>query len=119
MKKVGTVWAFLAITITMTLLYIGYNHDKKYGSYFALEQDINEAASIYLDANEIKLSIGNKKIINIEDLIKTNVLKDELIEKDKCHGYVIVSKKIMNIEYNPYIKCKKYTTPEYDKDNIK
>lgn len=114
MKKMIAVWLFLAFGLCGTLYFIGLNMEKEYKPYRELEADMVESASIYLTVNEIKLKTGEKKTINISELLKSGNLLTDTVKSDKCVGYVTVKKKIDDYQYDAYIKCKNYTTVDYE-----
>lgn len=116
MKKMIFAWIFLAFGLLGTLYFMGTSYQKEYKDYMTLEEDMNEAASMYMDMNDIKLSIGSTKVIASKMLLSNNFISSMKVKDDSCTGYVIAKKKIGDIMYDSYIKCKKYTTPDYDKD---
>lgn len=114
MKKMIIAWIFIAVTLFGTLYFIGINFNKEYKMYRDLESDMIESASIYITLNEIKLKNNEKLTISTDDLLKSKTLSTTKIEEDECSGFVIV-KKSDEYEYNSYIKCKNYTSVDYDK----
>ena len=74
---------------------------------------MTEAASIYITVNKIKLKLGDKLTIKDKELEENNLLPTMSINDDECKGYVLVKKAYDNYEYDAYIKCKNYTTVDY------
>lgn len=114
MKKMFAIWLFLALGLFGTLYFIGVNLDKAYKDYRALEADMTEAASIYINVNKIKLKVGEKLTIKDKELQDSNLLPNMKIADDECKGYVSVKKTYDTYEYDAYIKCKNYTTVDYE-----
>lgn len=112
MKKLVIPWVIIAIMLTVSLLFIGYNVQKHDKDYRTLENDLIEASDIYLKNENIDLKINEKKVIKMETLIEKNILNSELKDKLSCDGYVEVKKGINKIDFKPYIKCDDYETIE-------
>ncbi len=114
MKKMIIAWVLIATSLLGTLYFIGINFNKEYREYRDLEGDMIESASIYLTLNQIKLNVNEKVTLTSDDLLKSKVLSTMDIKNDTCIGYVIVSRS-NEYDYNSYIKCKNYTTTDYEK----
>lgn len=114
MKKMIIVWIFLAFCLFGSLFFIGISINNEYKPYRALEADMKESASIYIIMNEIKVKTGDKIRIKANDLIKSKTINSMSVEDDECTGYVIAKKSLDDYEYESFIKCNNYTTPDYD-----
>lgn len=111
MKKMIGAWIFIAVCLFGTLLFIGISYNKEYKPYRDLEADMQESASLYILTNQIKLNIGEKVKIVADDLDSLESMK---VKDDTCDGYVIAKKTLDDMEYEAFIKCKNYTTVDYD-----
>lgn len=108
---------FLVIIVGLSI-YLGItikiNNDiNKYKSY---EERIVKASKTYYKINQLSISEGYEKRLNISKLIDQGLV-DSI---DECKGYVLItSEKDLysddyNIEHRAYIKCgKKYATINY------
>lgn len=111
-------WIFLALGLLGTLYFFGLNYNKEFKEYMNLEADMVEAATIYMDVNQVSVNFGAKKSISHKELLKNNNLISMKVKDDKCKGFVIVKNSFGELKYNAYIKCDKYTTPDYKKNKI-
>lgn len=117
MKKMMTAWLFLCFLIFGTLYYIGFTYMQSVKDYRALENDLVESAQLYMDINKIALKFNEKLLIKGDTLLDETYINDMEVEEDTCEGYVVVKKGFTEYDYLPYIKCKDYTTVDYDKNN--
>ena len=112
MKKMMFAWLTVTTMLILSLLFIGLNVEKHNKEYKTLENDLVEAADVYIKTKDIDIKLNESKKISIDELIEENVIKSESKDKLKCDGYVIVKKKINKLDFSPYIKCDEYETME-------
>lgn len=112
MKKMMAAWVAITTMLILSLLFIGLNVEKHNKEYKTLENDLVEAADVYMKTKDIDIKLNESKKISIDELIEENVIKSESKDKLKCDGYVIVKKKINKLDFSPYIKCDEYETME-------
>lgn len=112
MKKMMFLWVTITIMLVLSLLFIGKNIEKHNKEYQTFENDLVEAADIYIKTKDIDVRTNESKKISIDELIEENMIKSEQKDKLKCDGYVIVKKKINKLDFSPYIKCDEYETME-------
>ena len=103
MKKMIIIWVIIAITLSGSLLFIGFNVKKHNQEYLTLENDLVEAADVYIKTKDITL---------MDTLVEETILNSELKDKLKCDGYVTIKKSLSKYEFKPYIKCDGYETIE-------
>ncbi len=103
------------VTIFVIIKVQKSNASEKYKVY---ETELKAAAENYVAIKNIRLGDGEEVRVNIENLIKMNLVYNDL--KDSCKGYVMVSNEknietnVYEIIYRPYIKCgSKYVTTNY------
>lgn len=110
-------FAIALIGLSRLGLYNGFkNNYSKETNYTLLESELEDAAKSYI--HEIYSNVlGEESII----LRSSHLVKNKYLEtiKDKsgnnCSGYVeVIKTESNNIIYYPYLKCKNYTTFEYD-----
>lgn len=114
MKKMITLWMFLAICLFGSLFFIGISLNNEYKPYRELEADMQESASVYILMKEIKVKPGDRLKITSKDLIDSKSIDSMSVNDDECTGYVIVKKSIDDNEYDTFIKCENYTTVDYE-----
>lgn len=114
MKKMMAVWIFLAFGLFGTILFIGLSMNKEYKPYRELEADMRESASVYILMKGFKLKTGEKIKITSNDLLDSKAIESMGVDEDKCTGYVNAKKTLDDIEYEAYIKCKNYTSVDYE-----
>lgn len=112
MKKMMTAWLTITSMLILSLLFIGLNVEKHNKEYKTLENDLVEAAAVYIKTKDVDIKTNESKKISIDMLIEENVIKSDQKDKLKCDGYVIVKKKINKLDFSPYIKCDEYETME-------
>lgn len=118
MKNITIVWIIVIMFLISVLFIIGINSSKKQAPYKALENDIVEAMKTYYgqDTNLTKLPKNKQKVkITIGELESFGININNIIKDDECDGYGIVTGKNVSHEYKAYIKCKNYTTNNYEK----
>ena len=88
-------------------------NDKKY-DYTILEKKVEDSAIKYIDKKNIEedttLTITIKKLEQEKYLKEIKELKSK-----KCSGYVVVTNKNNDLNYDSYLKCNNYITLGYDK----
>lgn len=114
MKKMMIVWFIIAVSLVGILTFIGFQYQKSINKYKTLENDLVESADIYIKNSEINLKSGESIKITSKKLIENKFIDSLNIDDEDCEGYVIVKKSLHNYDFKAYIKCEKYTTPEYD-----
>lgn len=112
MKKMMTAWLTITSMLILSLLFIGLNVEKHNKEYKTLENDLVEAADVYIKTKDVDIKTNESKKISIDMLIEENIIKSDQKDKLKCDGYVIVKKKINKLDFSPYIKCDEYETME-------
>ncbi len=94
------VWTSLIVLICGMLLILGYNlEDNK------IQRELRSATNNYMKDNNMSLSIGNAAIVYIDELIKSNYLKEDDKYKDKCIKSVVVSKGLVLNDYQINTLC--------------
>ncbi len=106
-KKVYIAWGFLVVSIIGLLVFIGFETNKQISDYIHLENELEEAASIYVHNENVDLTGGEVKI-NIKKLKNKGYIDSISVGDDTCSGSVIVTNNHMKNSYNAQIKCKKY-----------
>ena len=104
------------IMLTFSLIFLGFDISKKKAPYIALENDIVTAMEIYYgqDSNLTKLPKKNKTSkVTIGELEAYGININNIVNKDECVGYGIVTGKSISYTYKAYIKCDNYTTKGY------
>lgn len=114
MRKMLVCWVILIVSAVSTLTYIGLRYENMTKEYQILEVDLVEAADIYIKINDIKLSTSEEFTIKTEELLEQNIIKTMDVGEDTCEGYINVKKNISKINYKAYIKCREYTTADYE-----
>ena len=104
------------ILLLFLLIILGINISKRKAPYVALENDIVESMKIYYgqDSNLVKLPKKNKTAkVTIAELESYGLNINNIINKDTCDGYGIVTGKDVAFSYKAYIKCNDYKTKGY------
>lgn len=103
--------SFLIIfTIFLILTIFGFKY-KEVSEYKRLENNLRKASQQYVK-KEIDKDVIKKLYLSVDDL-KPYLNEDFKVKKEKCTGYVLVSKKFLVLIYKPFIKCDKYKTKNY------
>ena len=84
--------------------------DDKYKEYYTLENNMAEAASIYMSESVLELENDESIKVKIEDLVKNDYIDSKDTKHDKCEGYVLVTKKDGKYNYKTYLTCEYYKT---------
>ena len=116
MKKSTKIY-FILIAITLTLLttLISINNIRT-KPYRKLEDNIVEVMKKYYgqDTNLTKLPKNNDQVkITIQELKDFGLEINNVVNKDECEGYGIVTGLNLSHKYKAYIKCDKYTSKNY------
>ena len=114
MHTLSIMWGLLIIIIIVGLTGIGFVYKEKSKVYKELENTLKEKTLNYVEKNA--MYNGSDLKITEDDLIKENIIESLKINDSECQGYVLVKKIREHYEYEPYIKCEKYTTKGYDKN---
>ena len=114
------VLILLAILLVVGLIvggiYLKRNNLKK--EYKELETKINNSVVTYLSYEEIQLQKGEYKKINIKDIYKVGLARNQY--EDDCIGYSIAEYNKKGVDSTTYIKCKNiYTTSGYGNESTK
>lgn len=118
MKKLTTLWIIVIIILSCALLIVGLKITSLKKPYKDLESDIVEAMKMYYgqDTNLKKLPSNNQKSkVTIGELESFGTNINNIIKGDECDGFGIVTGKAVSHTYKAYIKCKNYTTSNYEK----
>ena len=118
MKKITILWITLIILLLSGLLFIGINVSKRTKPYTSLENTIVENMKIFYghEENLKKLPSKNKiSKISIEELNNFGIKTTLMVNEENSEGYGIVKGKSIGFAYKSFIKCKNYTTPDYEK----
>lgn len=87
---------------------------KEKTDYTSLENNVVDASKKYIEEyynNELGLDTLH---IKVKQLVNNDFLEEVKDNDGTCSGYVSVYLDNDKIVYNPYIKCKKYTTKGYN-----
>jgi len=117
MNKLTIVWIILIALLITTLGFIGISVSIKTKPYKALEGDIVESMKVYYgqDTNLKKLPTkGKTHKVTLEELKTFGLSINNNINEDICDGYGIVIGESVSHSYKAYIKCKNYTTKNYE-----
>ena len=104
------------ILLVFSLGVVGVKISKKKAPYIALENDIVEAMKRYYgqDENLTKLPKKNKTTkITIGELESYGLNINNIVNKDECIGYGIVTGRDVAFSYKAFIKCNDYKTKGY------
>ena len=118
MKKITIIWIILILILVFVLTFIGLNVLNRTKPYTSLENTIVEAMKVYYgqDTNLKKLPNKNKiSKISIEELNNFGLNLSLDVKGDICEGYGIVKSNSLAFTYKSFIKCKNYTTTDYEK----
>lgn len=118
MNKLTILWIILIILLLSALGIIGINVSIKTKQYKALEGDIIENMKVYYgqDTNLKKLPAkGNIHKVTLKELKDFGLNINNVIDGDSCDGYGIVTGETLSHSYKAFIKCKNYTTKNYEK----
>lgn len=115
MRTISIIWGTILVCIVTGLTIIGFIYKKKSQTYEELETKIEEAAKKYVDQKFLYPEKGDFIKITLQELQSNEAIDSLKVEEEECDGYVIISKKEEVYKYEPYIKCSKYTTKEYQK----
>ena len=117
MKKSTIVYLVLfSITLTLLIILIAGNNLRT-KPYRELENNVVLAMKKYYgqDTNLKKLPKNNEKVrITINEIKEFGIDIDSKIKDDICEGYGIVTGLKVSHKYQAFIKCKKYTTKNYE-----
>ena len=118
MRKLTILWIILIVLLLTFLLIIGINVSNRTKPYTTLENNIEENMKVYYGHEEnLKKLPQNNKIskISMDELNNFGIKTLVEVNGEKCEGYGIVKKKSIAFEYKAFIKCKNYTTSDYEK----
>ena len=110
MKKTTIAMGFLVIGLTATLLVIGFRIQNFNKDYINKENEIKEAASIYISQYPLNIMVGSTYELTTDELMSAEMVSSMEVKGDKCRGHVEVKKTADSYQYKPYIKCDKYET---------
>ncbi len=115
-KVLFVIWGILVVVVVTLLTILGFMLKNINKEYREVEDILKEKAEKYTSDNFMYPEEGKTIIVTKEELIEKGYLEKLEKDKDTCEGYVVVStKKVVN--YKAYIKCGKYTTDGYIKEN--
>ena len=110
MNKMTICMAFLAISLTGTLLFIGLRIKEYNKDFVAKENEIKEAAMIFASQRDLDIKNFGSYEVSTEELIQTELIESMIVKDDECKGHVTIKRTNKTYEYTPYIKCKNYET---------
>lgn len=113
MKKIIIIWTIVAVLMVSLLTFIGFKILEKREVYYDLEANLNQATKDYMLQNPDYLP-AKKSIVSSNELLAYSLIKPLKVNGDICEGYTEVIKKYLTYEYKSYIKCKEYTTQNYE-----
>ena len=111
------LFGFILIVAIVVFIFIkaDIGSTKKYKDF---ETELVNAATNYVDIENISINIGEEKRLLMRDILSVYTTDNKL--KDKCSGYVMmVSEKNITTDkyetiFRPYIKCgSRYITSNY------
>lgn len=108
-NRLFIVWVIFVFLIMGGLITLGYIYKNKLNNYHKYEDKIVFSAKKYVTDNNISLKKAEKKVINIDELIKNGYIKKKDIIKE-CNGNVTIYLEKNIVKYKPFIKCKYYKT---------
>ena len=113
MHRISIIWGIVLLLLFTGLTTIGLLYKHKSQAYKELEKKLKDATTKYVEKKA--MYTGSNLTINSEDLIKEEFLEALKVNDSDCKGYVLVKKVREHYEFEPYIKCDKYTTKGYGK----
>lgn len=116
MKKVKVLyvfWIILIMALVTILTYIGFVYKTKLKPYKDLESNLTESAKKYVELKFLYPEEGEVTIINLEDLMREEILKDFSYNNKECDGYVELSYNGV-YNYKSFINCDDYRTKGYE-----
>ena len=117
MKKIWTIWIFLAVVLIGGLTSIGFIYKNKSKKYKELEKELVEITKKYT-ATDFKYPVNNEKIIiKYEELKKAGLIRKLEVDNKKCDGYVVLTNKNV-VKYKAYIDCNVYKTHGFESKNL-
>ena len=124
--EVTKFWTKTKVIILLVLLaiigaivgFIFYRRGKLKKEYMEIEKRINENVVYYLSLEGIELEEDEYRKINIKEIYKHDLAKNDY--QDDCKGYSIAENSKKGYNYSTYLKCKSiYTTPGYGSESTK
>ncbi len=118
MKKTNTlftIWGIIVVVILALLTFIGFKLKDNDNNYAKVEDKLKDSAEKYVDYKFLYPKEGNETKVTSKELIENEFLDELKYEDDVCEGYVIV-KLDGAYKYKSYIKCKNYTTKDFNKN---
>ena len=112
MKKLTIMMVLFAALLTGTLYFIGIRIQSANKPYRTLENNMIEAAHVYVESNEVSVSVNDKIQIKLDKLIEDKYIETKEVNEDICDGYVEIKRNIDGYKYIPYINCNNYETKE-------
>lgn len=103
------IWGLVIVVLIAFLTTLGFLVGKRSMNYKKLEDKISLA--VKESSIDLNLLTNNEMIINKEDIIKQDILKEEdfVLKNDVCDAYVKITYD-SKYNYKTYLKCKKYET---------
>lgn len=116
MRIIGIVWGLILFTLVIALTIFGITYKNKSLKYKDLEKDFQKSVEQYVDKNFLYPEDNKTLKVTLEEIQAENILSELKVDEDNCTGYVKIYKKNGIFHYEPYIKCQKYKTRNYDKN---
>ena len=114
LRRISIVWGLLLFIIFAALTFFALQWKAKTSPYLDLEKTMVSKTKSYYEMDHSYPQKGQSVIITFEDLKNANMMEELKVNDDTCEGYVKVENTGV-IEYKAYIKCKSYTSKDYDK----
>ena len=115
LRKISIVWGLVLFAIFAVLTFFALKWKSKNTPYFSLEDKmVKILQSNYEGTYGYYPTVGQSKNVTLNELRSLQNSDELTIKNEECDGYVrVYNNKV--IEYKAYIKCKNYTTKDYEK----
>ena len=114
LKIISIVWGLTLFAIFSVLTFFALKWNAKTDGYIKLEQDMIKNTKTYYESFNKYPEKGEYTLVTAEEIKNKGIMEELKVNDDECEGYVKVEYKNV-VEYEAFIKCKKYTTKNYDK----
>ncbi len=108
------IWGIIVFIVITLLTILGFMLKNINKNYKTLEDKFITETEKYTSNESYYPTNGSNLKITKKELMEKGYLKDDLkLDGDTCDGYVVVRLDGV-VKYDAYIKCKKYTTKDYE-----
>ena len=114
MKLLSFLWGLILFSIFGLLTAFGIIYNNKNKIYKDMEGSLVNATKKYVEISFAYPKEKEKLRVDYTTLKENKLIDDLKVDKDKCNGYAIVQKNNIAYEYKGYVKCKDYTTKNYE-----